>query len=92
MRGAGNPDARPIRLLKRHRNVMRLQSSAASNGEEHFPFICLPETPPNTTITFAQEEQGGDTAKGGRSPHSTTPSVSWRSTTASSFRPLREAN
>lgn len=59
MRGAGNPDARPIRLLKRHRNVMRLQSSAASNGEEHFPFICLPETPPNTTITFAWEEQRG---------------------------------
>lgn len=68
MRGAGNPDARPIRLLKRHRNVMRLQSSAASNGEEHFPFICLPETPPNTTITFAREEQGGTWQRGAGVP------------------------
>lgn len=68
MRGAGSPDARPIRLLKRHRNVMRLQSSAASNGEEHFPFICLPETPPNTTITFAREEQGGHREGGPESP------------------------
>lgn len=59
MRGARNPDVRPIRLLKYHRNVMRLQSSAASNGEERFPFICLPEPPWNMTITFTQEEEGG---------------------------------
>lgn len=58
MRGARNPDARPIRLLKHHRNVMRLQSSAASNGEERFPFICLPEPPWNMTITFTQKEEG----------------------------------
>lgn len=68
MRGARNPDARPIRLLKHRRNVMRLQSSAASNGEERFPFICLPEPPWNMTITFTQAEEG-EWAGGGGPEH-----------------------
>lgn len=72
MRGARNPDARPIRLLKHRRNVMRLQSSAARNGEERFPFICLPEPPWNMTITFTPAEEG-EWAEGGEPQHPGSP-------------------